>query len=422
MTAPHVQLTVVDRRRGYVDATITPKPGVWPHNIIFLRGQGWWCATCDVNSTAAGKRATGKRCRLIQTVQQHPDVPDMEGSMPVLLGPADADHYRTKVGQYRERWYVDPLPADQIAPATDQAWPSFTTVKGAYGKNWEWVGYGRIADWLETKPHELDGLNRHDRYERIKQIAKSGLKVAGARGTDVHTMFENKLRGRVTDDRMLTAEARAYRPAVDAFFDDYQPELFAAELVCIHRDLHGVGYGCTADAIIRINKPVPGFPNGGLFLPDWKSRKEDGDHDAYPEEVAQIGGLTGSQYIILDSGPGGPKRAAMPQLDGGLIVSIRPDGYRIFPIDLGEAWLQFEGLHGWWDRKRDAPHAVGNPWPPVGRFDLFEAIASCEPTDKAFSALWAAHKEHWTPEATQAAKARIQAHSAAQTPHLTAVK
>lgn len=396
-----IVLTVVDRRRGYVDATITPRPGQQAHRIGYLRGEGWFCHTCD---SANGR---GKRCRLIQLVKDDPRIPNMEGSMPVLLGPADADHYRKKVGRFRERWYVDPLPADQIADATDQAWPSISTVKGAYGKNWEYVGYKRIADWLEDKPKELDGLNRHDRYERIKQMAKSSLRTAASRGTDVHTMFENKLRNRVTDDRMLTEEARAYRSAVDAFFDNEQPELFAAELVCINRGLHDVGNGGTADAIIRLQ--------GQLLLPDWKSRGKDADHDVYPEEVAQIGGLTSAQYIITE----GPKRTAMPPLDGGLIVSIRPDGYRIYPIDLGEAWLQFEGLHDWWMRRREEHKAVGNPWAPRGPVDLFALIATTEPTHEAYTDLYHAHQAHWTPEATAAVKARLQG---TQTPHLAAVR
>jgi hypothetical protein len=399
MTA-HIQLTVVDRRRGYVDASVTPKPGTQAHRIGYLRGEGWWCHTCDSSNSR------GKRCRLIQLVQQHPDVPNMEGSMPILLGPADPDHYRTKIGRYRDRWYVDPLPADQIADATDEAWPSVSTVKGAYGKNWEYVGYKRIADWLQDRPHELDGLNHHDRYERIKQMAKSSLKVAASRGTDVHTMFENRLRNRVTDDRMLSEEARAYRPAVDAFFDDHQPELFAAELVCINRGMHDVGYGGTADAIIRLQ--------GSLLLPDWKSRGKDSDHGAYPEEVAQLGGYNGADYIITE----GPKRTALPPLDGGLIVSIRPDGYRIFPVDLGEAWLQFEGLHAWWARRLDEQKAIGRPWPPRGQVDLFALIASCENDRQAYEALWEAHRAAWTPEATAAVKARLQG---AQ-PHLTAVR
>lgn len=39
----------------------------------------------------------------------------------VLLGPADPDNYRTKVGRYKDRWYVDPLPGDAVASASDAA-------------------------------------------------------------------------------------------------------------------------------------------------------------------------------------------------------------------------------------------------------------------------------------------------------------
>jgi hypothetical protein len=39
--------------------------------------------------------------------------------MSILKGPADADHFRVKVGRYGDRWYTDPLPACGIAPASD---------------------------------------------------------------------------------------------------------------------------------------------------------------------------------------------------------------------------------------------------------------------------------------------------------------
>lgn len=102
----------------------------------------------------------------------------------------------------------------------------------------------------------------------------------------------------------------------------------------------------------------------------------------------------------------------------GLIVHI--------PAGKGEAsihWADLErGQYGiglcdliWTERGQSAGALMATP---PGAFDLFEAIANTEPTSEAFSALWHAHQEHWTPAATQAAKARLQG---AQT-HLTPVR
>lgn len=273
-----------------------------------------------------------------------------------LRGPADADHFRVAVGRYNDRWYCDPLPGCDIAPAWEGTAPSVSTVKKASGSDWSFVALKRVADAIDTPQYARLDQQAHDhRYEALKAINKLGLSAAAQRGTNVHLMAEARLYGRpcpITDN-MPGAE---YRGAVDAFFDQYQPELVAAEFVCINRTLNGVGYGGTADALLRID--------GKVYGTDWKSRGAESQHGAYPEEAAQEGAyFVGADYIIAE-GANGPERRPMPVLAGGLIVSIKPDGARVYPVDLDAGFEHFASLHAWWVARRDERKAIGRQWTP----------------------------------------------------------
>jgi len=314
--------------------------------------------------------------------------------MTILMGPSNADHYRVKIGRYGDRWYADPLPADDIAAVTDDAFPSVSTIKKAHGSDWTFVGLKRVALALEDDPRCLDGLDLTDRYERLKVINKSGLRKAQDRGTDVHSMFEAGLRGQPVDATFMGAEAQTYQRAVQAFLDHYQPETVAAEVVCINRTLNGYGYGGTGDALLRIQ--------GSLLKVDWKSRGADSDHGAYPEEAGQVGGYADSEYIIVD----GPKRMPMPALDGGLIVSVKPDGYRAYPIDIDKAKTHWRNMHAWWVARRDERDPIGKPWAPHQHDDPLTTLIGAALTVDELNALWVANQTRWTDELTGLARQR----------------
>ena len=332
-----------------------------------------------------------------------------------LLGPADADHYRVKVGRYGDRWYADPLPADVTWPATDAVWPSVSTVKRADSTDWTYVGLKRAAKAISERPDALDGLNYPAIYERLKSWNKVGLDDAAARGTQVHTYLEHALRtGQhpTFDAAFDHPTGKDYLPAICDFLDTYQPELVAAELVCINRDLNDLGYGGTSDAIVRLHHPdVDDRP----VIVDWKSRGADSDHGAHPGEAAQMGAYADAQYHIVDT-PDGPRRIPLPVMAHGLIVSIRPVGVRVYPVDLDDAVAQWERLHTWWVAKRDERKPIRKPWPPrkpaaaspapAPVVDLDDAIATA-PTGDALRALWAANAHRWGDAHTELAKARM---------------
>ncbi len=268
-----------------------------------------------------------------------------------LMGPADADHYRIKVGNFGSRFYVDPLPACDIAPTTEAHWPAISTIKKANSSDWSFVALKRVAEALERRPRDLDGLTLDERYERLKAYNKTGLAAAADRGTSVHAKLERALRGEPATT-FPGDPGNDYIDAINAFIADHKPELIAAEVVAVNRTLNGVGYGGTLDVIARIG--------GKAYIIDWKSRGADSSHGAYADEARQIGGYASAEYLIVD----GPQRVRLPDLDGGLIVSIKPDGYRVYPVDLETAAAQWRDLHTWWCAKRGESASIGKPWAP----------------------------------------------------------
>jgi hypothetical protein len=277
-----------------------------------------------------------------------------------LLGPADADHFRIKVGRYGDRWYCDPLPGDATWPAWEGSVPSISTVKKASGSDWSFVALKRVNLALEQRPDRFDGMDFAERYEALKAINKLGLDSAAKRGTNVHLHCEAKLHG--SDWRIpVGAPGHEYMPAVDAWFDQYQPELVAAEYVVIKRTMFSplsgekiAGYGGTPDGLLRIN--------GELWAIDWKSRGDDSDHGAYPEEAEQVAAGVTADYMIVQ-GDHGAERQEIPDVAGGLIVSIRPDGARSYPIDIIDAASNWTARHAWWTARLNERKPVGKPWP-----------------------------------------------------------
>lgn len=290
--------------------------------------------------------------------------------MTILHGPADADRFRQEVGRYNERWYVDPLPGCDIAPADepDTARPSWSTVKGAAGKDWSFVANKRNAHADATELHRIADLDPTQRAKAFNAINSAGLDQAAGRGTIIHLWAEDLLFGRepreISDIDLMAmklpkaalTEALLYRPALLDFFEAYQPEPAAAEYVAICRELNGIGYGCTPDALVRIQGEIAGI--------DWKSRTFDSKHGAYPEEGAQIAAGARADYMIVDDGNGGAKRQLLPAVAHGLVVSIKPEGARVYPIDLDGAWKHVEAMHAFWVARRDERSFIGRVWAP----------------------------------------------------------
>lgn len=272
-----------------------------------------------------------------------------------LKGPADPDHYRVRVGRFGDRFYTDPLPADATWPHSDATFPSISTVKKSSGQDWSAVSIGRVAAVDPARLRQIADLPDGERYDALQSVNKRGLSAAADRGTAVHLHAEYRLKGLQPPLIAKGNPAADYLPALEQFFDTYQPTLVASEFVVIHRDLNGYGYGGTPDAIVTVNI------GNELYGIDFKTRTS--EHGAYSDEAAQIAAGARGDYMIVET-DGGAERRPLPELAGGLIISIKPDGFKVYPVDLDLAWQHWTSLHAWWVARRTERDAIGKPWAP----------------------------------------------------------
>lgn len=277
-----------------------------------------------------------------------------------LAGPADADMFRMTVGW--GRFYFDPLPTCTIVEATEDQWPAYSYVKKAAEKDWSFLVVNRMSAIESAELHRIAGLDRTQRLDAFRSHEKFAKNIAFGRGTITHLWGEDLGAGRecreITDGWLAAngyptaarTEAELYKRAMQDFFQTYQPELVAAEYVTIHRTLNGKGYGATPDGLFRID--------GGVYGIDWKTRGESTQHAAYPEEAAQIACGARAEYMIVRVDDHAERRL-MPQIDGGYVVSIRPDGARLYPVDIPKAWDHWTHLHEWWVHKLKEKDSIG---------------------------------------------------------------
>jgi hypothetical protein len=285
-----------------------------------------------------------------------------------LQGPTDPEAFREWDG--RKRMYVDPLPTCPLATATDANWPSISAVKKAEDSDWTSTMVKRMAKISADEWHRIAELPFGARKDAMYSVNRQDLNIAAGRGTIVHTWGEDLLNGvplrKWTQEDLDRAQipveslaiAETYREALIDFFLTYDPELVAAEYVAIHRDLNGRGYGGTPDGIWRLRKTRP-----GIYAFDYKTRGADAQHSVYPQEAQQVAAGVRAQYMIVDDGLGGAKRAEFPELDGGMVVTIKPDGARVFPIDLDAGMRDFTRLHQRWIDKPSDRDPIGRVWP-----------------------------------------------------------
>lgn len=271
--------------------------------------------------------------------------------------------------EYRkQRWYVDPLPADDRWEFTTESWPAVSTVKKAWDKPYRkqitnehgdtetvpWAAWA-CATHVVANRHHLTNADEDALFLSVARAAERTLTKAADRGTELHRIVELLAGGQAP--MLLEPDAEPYLPAVHAFLDECQPTYVATEQVVIAREHpERPGWGGTFDAILVLD--------GVRYLTDYKSRSSD-KHAAYAEEAVACAAYARADYCIAEV-DGAAVREDIPPVDAGLIVTFTADGrYELHPIDLDHAWLGWEAmLRGWTMKKTGqsfARKAIGKP-------------------------------------------------------------
>jgi hypothetical protein len=211
----------------------------------------------------------------------------------------------------------------------------------------------RCANFVAEHLATLGNLPPAALHETIATEPKRDLNRAADRGTDVHTIMATLLAGAGVIPG-LVPNAAEYLDICHQLAAELGATPLFVETVAISRRY---GIGGTFDICARLG-------NGDVALIDWKSRSVDSNHGAYPEEACQVGFYGTADYWIIDC-DGVPTRIAVPHIDYGLVVSIKPDSYELYPIDLEVAAAGLVEMRECWERKSagmsHARRAIGKP-------------------------------------------------------------
>lgn len=284
----------------------------------------------------------------------------------MIHGPEHPDKFRVN-DRWGRRWYVDPLPADNEWDAWDGQEPAISTLKKTWSKEYKKklptgqtvkLDAYRAATYAVDHIDHIRTLAKEDKPAAVASIAVSAdhaLNRAARRGTQVHQAAEWRANNMPVPTNLFSDDARPYLPVIDQFVADLKPVFLYSEVVGIRRGW----WGCTVDTVFEID--------GVTYVADWKTRAEDSKHGAYELEACQVGANGSCDYYITTR-DNQAVRATMPHIDMGMIVSLRPDGYELYPIDLAKATEAAEQLRLGWEHRRDgeknARDAIGRPLHP----------------------------------------------------------
>lgn len=205
-------------------------------------------------------------------------------------------------------------------------------------------------------------------------------------GSAVHTIIEARLLGtpipeaiKVGDNlvRLDSEDLAPFVAQIDRFLIEWHPTFTASEMVVANPD-HG--YAGTLDFMISANGLIgdmlraAGYvvdPDGQIMGDtktggDWDRLTSSGHvHGVYPEAGLQMSAYRNGTTAWLRNGERVPMPAAA---EVGVVLHLRPEGYRLYPVRCGEAEYQYfrhaQMVDEWASRvasaKADAP-VIGAP-------------------------------------------------------------
>lgn len=263
-----------------------------------------------------------------------------------ITGPSDKGMFRDHPTEWTG--YIDPLPACGLGSPTDAIVPSVSTIKKAWPKFLgDWIA-GEVAGAAWKHRNALVAMDEREARDLLAPAANRQRDSAADRGHAIHDALERIIDGRpLTIGHDATHDADIYVPCLELLVAELRPEIVATEVV-----VFGDGYAGTFDAIWR--------RGNDLVIVDYKSRKAGKAATRYPEEGAQLAAYSRATYWVVEDDDG-MRRMAPLEVSRGLIVSIAPDGYRLYDVDLDSAHRTWTALHGFWSEQKAAPAMFSRP-------------------------------------------------------------
>lgn len=216
-----------------------------------------------------------------------------------------------------------------IHPETGEKVPGVTSILNMLPK--AFLRYWAAKKVAETAVADLQALtllaerDPDGAIDYLKRAPDRDTRNAADNGTDAHDYFERMALGEEITEALLIEEGKEHiLPFVvqyQDFLDTVQPEfLFMEETVWSDEHL----YAGSFDAFMLID--------GEAAWTDNKTTRS-GVHE---ETGLQLAAYRHAENIIRRDG----SRVPMPKADGGVVVHIRPDAWKVVPVKCGQE--QFE--------------------------------------------------------------------------------
>ena len=185
-----------------------------------------------------------------------------------------------------------------------------------------WLQYGCstfAVDNLELVQQTVKADNgRKAAIDLIAQAPYRESEKALALGSLIHDICECMVLGSPLP--AYDPKHEGFVDAFKAFVHDFEVEFEMTEATVYNRTY---GYGGTLDFIATI----PGY---GRVLGDYKTTKPNfkTGHGIYPETALQLNAYAAAEFVGLPDG----SEAPLPQVDELWGVNLRPDGYKVVPV------------------------------------------------------------------------------------------
>lgn len=239
------------------------------------------------------------------------------------------------------RLYVDPDDGTVKVPGV-------TSIVGMAPKDFLTFWNAKLV--AEKAVDELDLVRTI--MERDRQAAVDYLKGAPRRytaqaadvGSAAHDAFERLARGESVNERHESMDIRPHLRWFREWLDDAQPEfLYMEETVWSDSHL----YAGSFDAIARVD--------GHVDLIDYKTSKS-----VYDSVSLQLSAYQYADRIILADGG---ESIDVPEIDRGMVLHVRPEGWEYVPLDCGEdVYAAFLALRDVWEWENTGKKGVvGRP-------------------------------------------------------------
>lgn len=247
-----------------------------------------------------------------------------------------------------------------LCPVTGRYLKSVTTIlkEGSPKRGLTfWAGNIVAKTAMDNLPRlvqaSMDPEEAQKAYNWLRFAHERHLNEKADTGSAVHKLIEAKILGLPVPAELVADHTlRPYIAHFEAFVQDWEVEFEASEMVVAsYRD----DYAGTLDYIIRsprIARAI-GAPDDALIIGDTKTagnsldeRTSDGlIKGVYPEAGVQMAAYRAAEYGWLRDG----SRVELPHTYHiGVVLHLRPDGYRLYPLrcgdDIYQVFLQIKAV------------------------------------------------------------------------------